>query len=61
MRVSSNQLLLLATVVLPVCKQLVESVTESREFFAITHKTSLKVAKSGVQNWKLIAKLELKN
>ena len=50
MYVSSNQLMLLATVVLRVCKQLVQSVTESRELFAITHKTSLKVTNSGVQN-----------
>jgi len=51
----SNQLMLLATVVLRVCKQLVESV-------AITHKTSLNVANSGVQNCvqnrKPITKLE---
>jgi len=30
--------------VLRVCKQLVESVTESREFLVIIHKTRLKVA-----------------
>ena len=50
MHVSSNQLMLLATVVLRVCKQLVESVTESHELFAITHKTGLNVADSGVQD-----------
>ena len=50
MYVSSNQLMLLATVVLRVCKQLVQSVTESRELFVVTHKTSLKVANSGAQS-----------